>query len=553
MISVDVVVPVHGHWDLTERCLETLRSRDACVRTVIVVDDASGDDTAARLGERDDVVPVILERNGGFSAACNAGARRATADAVLFLNNDTLVPPGAIARLARELSDDATIGAAGPRLLYADGTVQSAGGTLAASTGETARAFLHLDGDAPQVNVPGDYIALTGAALLVRREAYLAVGGFDEVYRNGFEDVDLGMKLWTAGWRVRYVPEAAIVHLEGASRGRAHDEEANRGVFGHRWAPYLDAIPRFVLPDPPCLLVAWKNRAPVDVLVRDHVAATLRRYAGARATFGRTPFARTYAAIAAALDRRALLRIAYADAGPRDVTWIAPRDAADARAHHVPPDGPVWVPSQRAKRFAIDAGVDPRRIAIVHLGFAGVEPAARFDRVIVITSRDAPPARLHGRARLSSTRMRRMTPRATRCAPPARSCSRAPVTHGDCSAAKRSRLVRSSSLPSTRRFWNTCRATRSPARRAPTPSPTSQPRCAPIPTPSPPADRARDASSCAGSRTSTPDTACGSSRAPSSTASPTRTQWRSRRRSRAHCATVRLRDENSRRRRASRA
>ncbi|MDB5039432.1 MAG: hypothetical protein JWN27_158 [Candidatus Eremiobacteraeota bacterium] len=394
MIAVDVVVPVHGKWDLTERCLETLRSRDACVRAVIVVDDASLDDTAARLRERDDVVPVFLERNVGFSAACNAGARRATADAVLFLNNDTLVPPGAIGRLAQELTADATIGAAGPRLLYADGTVQSAGGTVAASTGEAARAFISLDGDAPEVNVPGDYIALTGAALLVRREAFDAVGGFDEVYRNGFEDVDLGMKLWTAGWRVRYVPEAAIVHLEGASRGRAHDEEANRGAFGQRWGPYLDMIPRFALSDPPCLLVAWKNRAPIDALARGRVAEMLRRHAGARATFGRSPFARGYAAIAAALDRRALVRIAYAAGGPRDVTWIAPRDAADARTQHVPPEGPIWVPSQRAKRFAIDAGVDPRRVAIVHLGFACEDPPPRFDRVVVVTTRDAPPARL---------------------------------------------------------------------------------------------------------------------------------------------------------------
>ncbi len=394
MIAVDVVVPVHGHWDLTERCLETLRSRDACVRAVIVVDDASADDTAARLRKRDDVVPVILERNAGFSAACNAGARRATADAVLFLNNDTLVRPGAIARLAQELSGDATIGAAGARLLYADGTIQSAGGTITASRGEAARAFVYLDGDAPQVNVPGDYVALSGAALLVRREAFVAVGGFDEAYRNGYEDVDLGMKLWTAGWRVRYVPDAAIVHLEGASRGRAPDEDANRSAFEQRWAPYLDALPRFAFLDPPCLLVAWTNRAPVDALVRDHVADTLRRHAGARATFGRSPFARGYAAVAAALDRRALVRIAYGAAGARDVTWIAPRDAADARAQYVPLEGAVWVPSQRAKRFAIDAGVDPRRIAIVHLGFAGVDPPERSDRIVVVTTRDVPTARL---------------------------------------------------------------------------------------------------------------------------------------------------------------
>ena len=64
-LSVDVVIPVHGQWELTERCLATLATRDACVRRVIVVDDKSPDDSAARLRARSDVVPVILPENVG--------------------------------------------------------------------------------------------------------------------------------------------------------------------------------------------------------------------------------------------------------------------------------------------------------------------------------------------------------------------------------------------------------------------------------------------------------------------------------------------------------
>src|ERR1700722_15210971 len=104
-LSVDVVIPVHGQWELTERCLATLMTRDPCVRRIIVVDDKSLDDTAARLRERSDVVPVILPENAGFARACNAGARAGDADAIFFLNNDTLVPPGTIDRLAATLDE----------------------------------------------------------------------------------------------------------------------------------------------------------------------------------------------------------------------------------------------------------------------------------------------------------------------------------------------------------------------------------------------------------------------------------------------------------------
>src|SRR5580698_7151719 len=119
-LSVDVVIPVHGQWELTERCLATLATRDACVRRIIVVDDKSPDDSAERLRARTDIVPVILERNVGFARACNAGARAGDADAIFFLNNDTLVPPGAIAQLAATLEESGAA-AIGPKLLHGDG------------------------------------------------------------------------------------------------------------------------------------------------------------------------------------------------------------------------------------------------------------------------------------------------------------------------------------------------------------------------------------------------------------------------------------------------
>jgi GT2 family glycosyltransferase len=194
-LRVDVVIPVHGQWELTERCLATLAPRDACVQRIIVVDDTSPDDSAARLRARTDIVPLILERNLGFAGACNAGARAGDAEAIFFLNNDTLVPHGTIDRLAATLAESGAA-AVGPRLLNGDGTLQSAGLAMLARQTHVERLYAYLDADLPQAQIAYDPIVLSGAAVLVRRDAFEAAGAFDEAFVNGSEDVDLCLKLW---------------------------------------------------------------------------------------------------------------------------------------------------------------------------------------------------------------------------------------------------------------------------------------------------------------------------------------------------------------------
>jgi GT2 family glycosyltransferase len=325
-LSVDVVIAQYGNWDVTERCLDSLRRRDRGVRSVIVVDDASPDDAAEQLRGRENVVAVLLEENHGFAGACNAGAALATADTIFFLNSDTIVPPGAIALLAAELARDPTIGAVGPRLLYADGTVQGGGGGLMGRIDQLARIFQHLDGTTPQVNVARDEIAICGAALLIRRDLFEKIGRFDEGYKVGYEDIALGLEVWAHGLRCRYVPDATIVHLEGCSRGRSTDETQNVVRFRERWEGKLDAVPRYLPADPPSLAIRWHDVEPVDALVRTRWQAMLREHAGARVTFTGSRLGTRLARVRAAADRRALVRVAYDVSDPADARWIAPRD-----------------------------------------------------------------------------------------------------------------------------------------------------------------------------------------------------------------------------------
>jgi GT2 family glycosyltransferase len=381
-LSVDVVIPVHGQWELTERCLATLATRDACVRRIIVVDDKSPDDSAERLRERTDIVPLILARNVGFARACNAGARAGDADAIFFLNNDTLVPPGTIDRLAATLEESGA-SAVGPKLLHGDGTLQVAGLAMLANQTHFERLYVYLDADLPQAQIAYEPIALSGAAVLVRRTAFDAVGAFEEAFLNGSEDVDLCLKLWAAGFRCRYEPRAAIVHLEGASRGKAIDNAPNDRLLQARWGRRCDAVPRFHEPLPPLLDLRWESATQLEDAVKRCYRAALAVHAGARVVESRPGVAR----IAAMLDRRARLSIEHRGIGPVcDVVWCAPDDAADAIGLRVRNAQRYWVPSHRSAALLRAAGVAPNAISVTRPGFAVPPgtPARPLARAVIV-------------------------------------------------------------------------------------------------------------------------------------------------------------------------
>ena len=390
-LSVDVVIPVHGQWELTERCLATLATRDACVRRVIVVDDKSPDDSAERLRARSDIVPLILEQNVGFARACNAGARAGDADAIFFLNNDTLVAPGTIDRLAATLQDSGA-SAVGPKLLHGDGTLQVAGLAMLAHQTHFERLYVYLDADLPQAQIAYEPIALSGAAVLVRRKDFAAVGEFEEAFLNGSEDVDLCLKLWAHGLRCRYEPRATIVHLEGASRGKAIDNAPNDRLLQSRWNHRCDNVPRFHEPLAPLLDLRWESTNQLETEVKRCFRAALAQHAGARVLENQPGVAR----VAASLDRRERLSIEHRGSSPVcEVIWCAPETAAEAVALRARNAKRYWVPSQRSADLLIAAGVARSQISVTRPGFP-VGPAGaerRIDSALVVQRAATPSSR----------------------------------------------------------------------------------------------------------------------------------------------------------------
>ncbi|MGN6275452.1 MAG: glycosyltransferase family 2 protein [Solirubrobacterales bacterium] len=234
--AVAVVIPSWNSLALLPRCLESLRDQGAELE-LLVVDNGSSDGTVAYL-EREGVPHLALPENRGFAAAVNLGAARTTAPAVLVLNADTVLEPGAVGALLDALEADETLGAVQPRLLQLDASehrfhpppdqsedkggndvegarLYSAGQRLS----RDGRAFEMGAGEAqsPRYLQPREVFGVCGAACLLRRALFDELGGYDERYFAFYEDVDLNVRARVAGWRFGYVPAAVVWHLGNAS------------------------------------------------------------------------------------------------------------------------------------------------------------------------------------------------------------------------------------------------------------------------------------------------------------------------------------------------
>lgn len=237
MTPVTVVVPVHGRSVLTRHCLDLLLGQELPEGTrVVVVDDASPDDTARVLAGYGDAVEVLRQPvNLGFGAACDRGVAAARTELVVLLNNDTTPHEGWLHALIAYAQEHPEAAAVGARLLHLDGTVQHAGVVIGRDR-MPHHAYAGFPGDHPAVVRSRRFQVVTAACVLLRRSVFLGLGGFDPGYRNGHEDVDLCLRLGEAGHEVHYCGDAVLTHLESVSRGRGSaDDTAGTRRWRERW------------------------------------------------------------------------------------------------------------------------------------------------------------------------------------------------------------------------------------------------------------------------------------------------------------------------------
>lgn len=330
---VSVIMVTFGGWGLTRRALEAVMEHTPLPFEVIVVDNPTPEDVAARLREEVTGAQVLEnDRNEGFGPAANRGAERARGEHVLFLNTDTLVGPGWLEPLVETLRSTPRAGAAVPLFLNEDRTVQEAGGLLF----EDASTLMYGFGEPPadpsyRFRRYVDYGS--AACLLLRRSEFLDAGAFDPAFVPAYcEDVDLQLRLRERGLRTVYEPRSEVVHARFGSSGldertAAGLVEKNAAILRERWGHVLaDRPPRPEAGVPEHahrVLAARDAEAVVRILVtapetpRELLTALLDRHPSGRITF---------LATSRAPDVDDLGRLGVESAGPEDPEpWLRAR------------------------------------------------------------------------------------------------------------------------------------------------------------------------------------------------------------------------------------
>lgn len=234
--DISIIVPVFNKVEYTKQCLESLKItiNHELNYEVIVVDNASNDGTGKYLKGLSAAITIISnESNEGFAKACNKGARIARGKYLVFLNNDTVPQTGWLESLRKGAEHDSA-DICGAKLLYPDGRTQHAGVAFE-TNGIGYHIFKNFPSDAPAVNKKRFMQCVTGACMLISKTVFEELGGFDESYLNGFEDVDLCLRAGTLGKKILYIPESVLIHFEETSEGRKTHDERNLGLYLSRW------------------------------------------------------------------------------------------------------------------------------------------------------------------------------------------------------------------------------------------------------------------------------------------------------------------------------
>ena len=229
---VSIVIPTRDGADLLRRCVGSVLAKSTYARYELLVADNRSADPAARRYlaslEREGTARVLRDdRPFNFAALNNAAARHAAGELLLFLNNDTEVIEAEWIEALAEHALRAEVGAVGARLLYPDGSVQH-GGIILGLGGVADHAHKHLPrhevGYYGRAKMIQNFSAVTAACMMVRREVFHQVGGFDERLAVAFNDVDFCLRLREQGYRIVWTPYAELYHHESASRG--HEDTA---------------------------------------------------------------------------------------------------------------------------------------------------------------------------------------------------------------------------------------------------------------------------------------------------------------------------------------
>ncbi len=289
---VSVVIPVYNQIAYTYACLVSILEHTKDISyEVIIADDVSTDATEHLAEFAEGLVICRNTTNQGFLRNCNQAAGHARGRYVMFLNNDTQVTEGWLSSLVNLIESDPSIGMVGSKLVYPDGRLQEAGGIIW-SDGSGWNYGRLDDPDKPEYNYVKDVDYISGAAILLSRQLWEQIGGFDDRYAPAYcEDSDLAFEVRKAGYRVVYQPLSRVIHFEGISNGTdvqgtglKRYQVENGEKLRKKWKDELaKQCENTGNPDP--FRARERSMGKRIILVVDHYVPTYDRDAGSKTTF----------------------------------------------------------------------------------------------------------------------------------------------------------------------------------------------------------------------------------------------------------------------------
>jgi len=218
--EVAVLVINYNGKHFLKTCLKSLEKQTYKNYQVYIVDNASTDGSIEYVKQHfPRVKTIVFSENLGFAKAYNEATRMINADYAVFLNNDTKVDANWLSELVKSALEDESIVAVGCKILFyaQPGILQHAGAQLTLTGGGIDMGQYETDdGKYDKRRFVG---AVCGAAMLVRKDEFLRLGGFDDDFFAYYEDTDFCWRAWLYGWKVIYVPTCVVYHKSGGSWG----------------------------------------------------------------------------------------------------------------------------------------------------------------------------------------------------------------------------------------------------------------------------------------------------------------------------------------------
>ncbi|MNB79809.1 putative S-adenosylmethionine-dependent methyltransferase [compost metagenome] len=287
---VSIIIPVYNQWMYTYSCLASIyKNTEGIPYEIILADDMSTDETININNYIENIVVVRDGENRGFLLNCNNASSYCKGKYIFFLNNDTNVTPGWLSALIEVAENDKNIGIVGSKLVYPDGRLQEAGGIIWNDASGWNYGRLD-DPEKPEYNYLKEADYISGAAILVRKEDWDTLGGFDTRYVPAyFEDSDLAFGIRSLGHKVVLQPKSVIIHFEGISHGTDTNsgiksyQIQNKEKFMEKWSKVLKED-HFLNSEH----VFWardRSKNKKTIVVVDHYVPHYDKDAGSRCTY----------------------------------------------------------------------------------------------------------------------------------------------------------------------------------------------------------------------------------------------------------------------------